>query len=202
MSTVSTATISSSSLYRIEPLKGENYATWKVKMKLILMDTGMWGHADGTAQRPDPAEDTAVIRQWERDDQLALSAICLRVADTHLVYVSGAKTAAEAWRALSDMFEAKGPIGIVIARRKFFRAQCDGQDIEEHIRLLRSYQEELHTLGQKVTEEDFCITLLTSLPDSWNAFISAIDITSLQSSTSMISRILEEERRIQYKQRV
>jgi hypothetical protein len=167
---------SSNSLYRIEGLKGEeNYGVWKTKMIDILTSTDFMEHADGTAAEPnDPAAKAA----WQKKDRMALSAIRLRVADHVLVYVSGAKTAAEAWKTLRDTYEPSGPIGIVLARRKFFRAECaEGGDIQEHIRTLRSYQTELATLGQKVEETDFSMTLLTSLPESWNSFISSVDET-------------------------
>jgi hypothetical protein len=130
---------------------------------------------------------------------MALSAIRLRVADHVLVYVSSAKSAAEAWQILRDTYEPSGAIGIVLVRRKFFRAECpEGGDIEEHIRLLRSYQTELATLGQKIEEADFSMTLLTSLPDSWNAFTSTVDPTEpvLKESAKLISKILLEDRRI------
>ncbi len=95
------------------------------------------------------------------------------------------------------MYEAKGPTGIVLARRKFFRAQCpeDG-DIEEHIRVMRGYQSELTSLKQTITEADFSITLLTSLPDSWNPFISSIPEDSLADSSKVIACILSEVARL------
>ena len=45
------------------------------------------------------------------------------------------------------------------------------------------YQQELATLGEKLSEKDFGITLLTSLPDTWDAFISTIDTTTLESAS-------------------
>jgi hypothetical protein len=84
-------------------------------------------------------------------------------------------------------------------RRKLFRAQCDdGDNIEEHIRMLRGYREELNMLSptSKITDEDFAITLLTSLPESWNPFIAAIDQTSLSDADKLVARILAEDRRI------
>ena len=44
------------------------------------------------------------------------------------------------------------------------------------------YQQELTTLGEKLSEKDFAIMLLTSLPDTWDAFISTIDMTTLESA--------------------
>jgi hypothetical protein len=183
-------------VYKLDPLKGaENYAVWKIKMTDILTDQGLLEYADGTSTPPADSAPTAAA--WKSKDRKALSMIRLRVGDGPLVYIAGAKTSKEAWTALKDMFEARGPIGIITVRRKLFRAQCEeGGDIEEHIRTLRGYVEELAGLGSKISDEDFSITLLTSLPDSWDPFISAVDTATLNESHKLIARVLEEDRRI------
>ncbi|THV02128.1 hypothetical protein K435DRAFT_792796 [Dendrothele bispora CBS 962.96] len=66
---------------------------------------------------------------------------------------------------------------------------------------MRGYQAELADLGHAVTASDFSITLLTSLPKTWNAFIGSIDLSSLSDkadpdSSKIIARILEEDRRL------
>lgn len=89
------------------------------------------------------------------------------------------------------------PIGIVTVHRKSLRVQCkDGGDIEEHIWMLRGYVEELAALGSKISDEEFSITLLTSLLDAWDAFILSVDSTTLKESHRLIARILEEDRQI------
>ena len=56
------------------------------------------------------------------------------------------------------------------------------------------YRKELISLGSKLNEDEFSITLLTSLPDSWNSFIQGVDTTALSDSTKIISCILEQDR--------
>ena len=136
------------------------------------------------------------LAMWEKKDRSALSAIRLRVADKMLVYVASAKSSNAAWKALKEVLEPQGALGIVMARRKLFRAQCEEQaEITEHIRVMQGYREELIGLGQAITEQEFSITLLTSLPETWNNFIGGIDTTKLDSSSTIISRILEYDRR-------
>src|SRR5882757_2536825 len=178
--------------YRIEPLTGaENYSVWKVKMMDILTESDQWEIVDGKSMKP--STDSA---SWEKKDQSALSAIRLRIADKMMVYVASAASSMEAWKALNEVLEPQGALGIVMARRKLFRAQCEeGGEITEHIRLMQGYREELIGLGQAITESEFSITLLTSLPETWNNFIGGIDTTTLDSSTKVVSRILEYDRR-------
>ncbi|KAJ7358274.1 hypothetical protein DFH08DRAFT_616322, partial [Mycena albidolilacea] len=53
--------------------------------------------------------------------------------------------------------------------------------------------------GTQLMVEEYSITLLTSLPDSWDTFISEIDTASLAKSTKLVARILEQDRRRQAK---
>ena len=98
---------------------------------------------------------------------------------------------------LNSLLEAQGALGIVLARQKLFQAQCaKGTAIEEHIRTLRSYQEELHNLGQKIDGEELSIILLSSLLENWNNYISSINTTSLKDAPKLIACILEHDRRL------
>ena len=194
-----------SSSFRIEPLKGDNYVTWRIQMTDILAELDLWEYVAG--DNTTPPSDEARRADWKKKDAKALRAIRLRLAKDVLVYAQDAASAKEAWDTLRDTFQPAGPIGIVTARRKLFRAQCpDAGDVEEHLRQMRTYRSELHALGQELSDSDFAMTMLTSLPDSWDAFIRAIDPTDLLppargqpaklTSAKLIARILQEDRRL------
>ena len=119
--------------------------------------------------------DIAETAKWKQVDKKALVTIRLQVANTLLVYIAGSMTALAVWSMLSNMFETKSPIGIVSVCRKLFGTHCtEESDIEDHIRIMWTYQQELATLQKPISEEDFSYALLTSLPESWNNFISAV----------------------------
>jgi len=91
------------------------------------------------------------------------------------------------------MFEAKSPIGIVSVCRKLFGTRCtEESDIEDHIRIMRTYQQELATLQKPISKEDFSYALLISLPESWNNFISAVPEDVIKDPTKLISWMLSE----------
>lgn len=184
----------SSSIYCIQQLTGvENYSTWKVKMLDILTDMGLYGYALGNVTRP---ADQALQPDWDKKDRQALSAIRLQVGDDPLIYICDATTSSSAWTTLADMYLPNEAIGIVQARRKLFRAQCqEGEEISKHIRTMIHYRKELTSLGSKLSEDEFAITLLTSLPDSWDTFIQGVDTSSLTDSTKLIAHILKQSHR-------
>lgn len=191
----------STSVYRIDPLKGpDHYPTWKIKMTDILTDLGLWEYVSGDLKAPTDADQLAA---WKKKDRQALSTIRLRVADETIVYIASATTSKGAWDTLKHTFEPQGAVAIVMTRRKLFRAVCDDvTPIEDHIRTLRGYQQELANLNHAVSDEDFAVILITSLPESWNTFITSIDsstLTGTDASARIISRILDQERRIKSK---
>ena len=112
-----------------------------------------------------------------------------------MVYIASSKSSKDAWDTLKGLLEAQGLLGIVLAFWKLFQANCgDGTSIEDHIRTLRVYQEELQNHRQKIEDSEFSIILLTSLPDSWNNYISSIDSSALTNVLQLIARILEHDR--------
>ena len=186
---------SPSTLYCIEPLKGaENYASWKLKLEDILTEQGLWDYVNSDANlSPTAAEDDKT--KWHKKDRSALSAIRLCVTNQCMVYVASATTAKEVWDTLKEMYQEHSPIGIILVRRKLFQARCDeSKSIETHIREMRGYQQGLVTLSKKLSEKDFAITLLTSLPDTWDAFISTIDTTTLESVRNCTATMLSATR--------
>lgn len=207
----SETTGSVSASFRIDPLQGPtNWAPWKIKVKDILAQAGCLEHISGTAGTPvapdEKADENAKatyqtkLAEWKRKDLLALTHIRLRVADSQLVYVGGATTAKQAWDALEGAFESRGIQAEVLARREFLRAQCPpGGDIPDHIRKMRENMDRVHTAAGKevISDDEFAITLLTSLPDEWNTFIQTFDGSDQKQLTSagVIARILQEDTR-------
>jgi hypothetical protein len=93
---------------------------------------------------------------------------------------------------LAATYAPQGVITVVLLRRQLAHLHCEeGGDIEEHIRTLTSLHSKLAAQGTQLMEEEYSITLLTSLPDSWDTFISGINTASLAESTKLVARILE-----------
>jgi len=129
----------------IKPLRGaENFPMWKIKMSNILTDLN---YDDRIKNKATVLADTTEVAKWNWADKKALVTICLWVADTLLVYIAGSTIALVAWSMLSNMFEAKGPIGIVSVHCKLFGTHCtEESDIENYICIMQTYQQELSIL--------------------------------------------------------
>lgn len=71
----------------IEKLTEENYESWKIQMRSVLVCNDMWDYVNGTIPRT--AENTAV---WTVKDQKALALIVLSMSRGQLNHVKKAET--------------------------------------------------------------------------------------------------------------
>src|ERR1700678_1719942 len=165
-----------SGTYRMEMLKSSNWMLWKRRMLAVLRDLGLKKYIaidasiPGEAKRGEPTEEENEAQEkWRNGDAKARTRIKLAISDAEMIHISGATTASEMWKQLSQVKESKGRLGILATRRALFRASAvEGFDMVDHISNLRKLQEELHIMENRVSDEDFVMILITSLPESWD----------------------------------
>ena len=64
----------------IEKLNRENYDTWKMQMKAILVKDDLWEYADGTTSKPQADEASL----WNKRDGKAQADIILAMSSSEL----------------------------------------------------------------------------------------------------------------------
>jgi hypothetical protein len=186
-----------SGAYRIEPLReAENYVLWKIQMKDILVDMGLWEYVSGDMKQPvDDEKNATLLQKWKMMDCKALTQIRTRIMEKMITYVVSAKTSQAAWDAITSMFQVSGPMAAVLVRRKMFRYMIEvGANMEEQVRTLCGYQEELVALDSAIGDKDFVFVLLTALPDSWDSFISSLNTNDL-TTNNLVGQVLAEANR-------
>jgi hypothetical protein len=91
-----------------------------------------------------------------------------------MIHIVGAQSASDMWKQLTLVKESRGKLGILATRRALYHSIAEeGFDLLEHISKLRKLQEELHLRGSLVSDEDFAMILILSLPESWDLYTSA-----------------------------
>ena len=95
--------------------------------------------------------------------------------------------------------ESKGRLGVLATRRALYRATAEESfNMVEHISNLWKLQEELHTMNNLVSDEDFLMILITSLLESWDNYTSSYLGSSGNKpdlkSHELVSILLEEDR--------
>ena len=186
---------------QIVPLKGPNYATWKVQCRMVLIKQGVWKIVEGTEIAPDENNYVAMNKFNERRDK-ALSTIVLAV-DTTLLYLLGSepKDPVVVWKKLADQYQAKTWANKLSLRRKLFGLRLsENQPVQDHIKSMVEIFDELAIIGYPVEEEDRVVQILTSLPESYNMLVTALEASPEVPKLEIVTeRLLNEERKIQEK---
>ena len=73
----------------------------------------------------------------------------------------------------------------------------EGVELVDHILTLRRLEEKLHLMGNLVSDDDFTMILLSSLPGSWDNFTSAYLGSKTEGTMltlhELVSLLLKEE---------
>jgi hypothetical protein len=135
---------------------------------------------------------------WEKLDRRARSTIRLCLADSVLLNVSGESTGKELWDKLGNLYQSKSLVNKLFLRKKLYHLRMeDGDSVTKHLNAFNTLVSQLDSVNITIAEEDKCITLLCSLPDSWDNLV--VEIGSTTQSTlkyeDVVSSLLSEEMR-------
>ena len=176
-------------------------------MLAVLRDLNLEKYIEKTAMSPIPADpgnptkdEIDAMDKWREGDARTRTRIELAIGDTEMIHISGATIAREMWDQLSTVKESKGHLGVLATRRALYRATAEeGFEMIAHISRLRQLQEELHVMGSLVSDEDFVMVLLTSLPESWDNYTTSLFGSSGNKpnvkSHELVAVLLDEDRR-------
>jgi hypothetical protein len=135
---------------------------------------------------------------WEKLDRRARSTIRLCLEDSVLLNVSGESTAKELWDKLGNLYQSKSLVNKLFLRKKLYHLRMeDGDSVTEHLNAFNTLVSQLVSVNITIAEEDKCITLLCSFPDSWDNLVVAIGSTtqSTLKYEDVVSSLLSEEMR-------
>ena len=112
--------------------------------------------------------------------------------------VSGEDSAVNLWEKLGSLYQSKSLVNKLFLQNILFHLRMDENDtITEHLNVYNTLVSRITSVDIKMAEEDKCITLLCSLPDSWDNLIVAIG-SSNQATLKfdeIVSSLLSEEMR-------
>lgn len=180
----------------VVPLKGPNYATWKVQCRMALMKEGLWGIVNGTEKAP-PEEEADKYSKFVTKRDRALALVVLSV-DPSLLYLLGdPQDPVEVWKKLSDHFQKKSWANKLELRRRLYSLRLnEGDPVQEHIRKMTEVFEELAVVGDPLKEEDQVIHLLASLPEAYDMLVTALEANVDVPQMDVVKeRLLHEERK-------
>ena len=119
------------------------------------------------------------------------------VSDSVLLNVSGEATAKALWDKLGTLYQSKSLVNKLFLWKKLYNLRMkDGDSVTEHLNTFNTMVSKLLSVDIKISDEDKCISLLCSLPDSWDSLVIAIgsNATALQFDEIASSLLTEEMR--------
>jgi hypothetical protein len=208
----------SSSRIEIENFNGKKIELWKLKMEDLLVDKEQWivvypgtqptgTHPTGThttSTQPTSTKTTTTPptgmskEDWEKLDKRARSTIRLCLENSLFLNVSGESTATELWDKLGNLYQSKSLVNKLFLRKKLYHLRMeDGDSVTEHLNAFNTLVSQLVYVNITTAEEYKCITLLCSLPESWDNMVVAIGSTtqSTLKYEDVVSSLLFEEMR-------
>jgi hypothetical protein len=112
--------------------------------------------------------------------------------------VSEEAIAKDLWEKLGKLYQSKSLVNKLFLRKKLYNLRMkDGDSVAEHLNAFNTVVSQLVSVEIKILDEDKCISLLCSLPDSCDSLVVAIgsNTTALNFDEVVSSLFLEEMRR-------
>jgi hypothetical protein len=111
--------------------------------------------------------------------------------------VSEETTTKDLWEKLGKLYQSKSLVIKLFMRKKLYNLRMgDGDSLEEHLNAFNTVVRQLVFVETKISDEDKCISLLCSLPDSWDSLVVAIGSnTNTLKFYEVVSSLLSEEMR-------
>ena len=195
-----------------------NWVIFSVRFQDAIEAKGFWRHFDGTGTRPSavptsvtssdgvvmttPPSDAeiAAVDKWDKDELSAKSLLTQKIPNSTLMHVHNKWTIKERWDAIVTKYTEKGAYMQIDLHARLLESKCpDKGNVWEFLDGLRVKQEELASVGVDVDENDYCSTIISSLPYALANFASSqlasarmYTLTKTIAQDSLISLILEE----------
>jgi hypothetical protein len=83
--------------------------------------------------------------------------------------------AKDLWDKLGNLYQSKSLVNKIFLRKKFYNLRMRyGDSMEEHLNTVNTVVSQLVSVEIKILDEDKCISLLCSLPNSWDSLVVVI----------------------------
>lgn len=178
-----------SSLYAIDKLDDNNYGSWKIQMKNVLIHCDLWSYVTGTNVKLDA--------EWISKDSKALATIILSVKTNVLIHIKNCKTSKIAWDKLEEIFQPKGPSSKCTLFKQLIRLKVENsQSVKDYVEFFSNINDKLIELGIEIPNEVLTLLLLCGLPDKYESFVVAIESRDeLPTLHNLKIKMVEEEQR-------
>lgn len=158
---------------KIEKFDGADFGFWKMQIEDYLYQKKLYQPLSKT--KPEGMKD----EDWALLDRQALGVIRLTLSRNVAFNIAKEKTTAGLMAALSNMYEKPSASNKVhLMRRLFNLRMTEGASVAQHLNELNIVTTQLSSVEIEFDDEVRALILLSSLPESWNATVTAVSSSS------------------------
>ncbi|KAE8728454.1 FACT complex subunit SPT16-like [Hibiscus syriacus] len=154
---------------KIEKFDGADFGFWKMHIEDFLYQKNLYQPLSG--KQPEGMKD----EDWALLDRQALGVIRLTLSRNVAFNIAKENTTVGLMTALSSMYEKPSASNKVhLMRRLFNLRMAEGASVAQHLNELNTITTQLSSVEIEFDDEVRALILLSSLPDSWNATVTAV----------------------------
>lgn len=157
---------------QIEKLVGEeNWATWRILMKVILECDAVYDVVSGNLIKPEPNSDgyAAKLAAWTTANSKAKKRLVLSLDTKPLLRVAMCETAKDVWEKLHQIYDTQSAENIDLLRHKFHNIEWEWSGgMQGHLAKFDEVQTKMSMLNKPIDEADLCARLLQTLPKEYD----------------------------------
>ncbi|KAJ4719034.1 Retrovirus-related Pol polyprotein from transposon TNT 1-94 [Melia azedarach] len=197
----------STSYLAVPMFTGENYQIWVVKMKSYLKSIGLWDAVE-TGRDPPPLRVNPTIAQMKQyEEELlkkdkALTVLHSALADHVFTGIMALETAKEVWDQLKEQNEGSDrvkAVRLLTLKREFENLKMkEAETIKVYSSKVMELVNQMRLLGEVIEQHKIVEKMLISLPEKFEAKVSAIEEShDLKKLTvvELISKLQVQEQR-------
>ena len=177
-------------------VSGTNWVNFKDHFTWVLDAHGILDHIDGTSSElndPIPEEVRMKkllvlteeqmkldmewkkdLKEWKQAKAITKQQIASSIPDSLFMKVRARGTAYEIWTEIRKHFEKRSRMVSIDLCRWLQELRCaDKGDVGEHFATMCTMREDLASMGESLTENDFYAIIMGSLPTSYNSALNA-----------------------------
>ena len=150
----------------VERLDVDNYATWRSKIKFLLITKGLWTAVAGDSIDTDK-------------DAKALALIGLHVKDHHLPELENCSSAKAAWERLEAIYQAKSNARKRQLRKELSQLKMGATEpLSKYVARAKDIQNQLRAAGHVVTDQEVAWALLAGLPPAYDTVVTVLETST------------------------
>jgi hypothetical protein len=136
-----------------------------------------------------------LTEEWEKIEIRVRITIRLCLADLVLLNVLGEYSAKKMWEKLGSLYQSKSMVNKLFPRKKLYLlGMSEDSLVIDHLNSFNTIISKLSSMDLKITEEEKCISVLCSFPDSWDNLVMAIGSNSTTLVLEyMVAYLMSEE---------